>query len=187
MSQPVSIKTKDNQSVILRKLNANDIDRLVEYLHHLSDETKHRFAPHHYDKKSIVEFYSWPNENTGFVTEIAEHAKIIAYSIIKCGYLQHDKHRLESYGLKPDEMKCASFAPSVADDWQSIGVGKKMLEYILKELKMAGLQHVILWGGVQSKNEQAVNFYRKAGFKTLGEFEYFGSNYDMMLTMKDEE
>lgn len=186
MSQPVSVKTKDNQSVILRKLNANDIDRLVDYLHHLSDETKHRFAPHHYDKKSIFEFYSWPNENTAFVAETSAHEVIIAYAIIKCGYLQHEKHRLESYGLNPDEMKCATFAPSVADQWQNVGIGKMLLDYILRELKMAGIQQVILWGGVQSNNEQAVIFYLKAGFKILGEFEYFGLNYDMMLTISDE-
>jgi ribosomal protein S18 acetylase RimI-like enzyme len=39
-------------------------------------------------------------------------------------------------------------------------------------------------GGVQSDNENAINFYTKAGFKMLGSFEHFGTNYDMMLTIE---
>ena len=181
MSQPVSIKTKDNQHVILRKLNANDLDRLTDYLHHLSDETKKRFAPHHYDKKSIIDFFSWPNENNGFVAEAVTEGSIIGYAVVKCGCLEHDESRLKSYGLIPGEVKCGTFAPSVADAWQSLDIGQHMLEYILKELKMAGIKKVVLWGGVQSNNDKAVKFYKKAGFKMLGEFEYFGLNYDMIL------
>lgn len=181
MSQPVSIKTTDNEHVILRRLHSNDLDQLAGYLHHLSDDTKKRFAPHHYDIKSIIEFYSWPNENHGFVAEAVSVGNIVGYAVVKCGYLQHDLNRLESYGLKPDQLKCCTFAPSVADDWQGLEIGKNMLAYILEELKPVGIQQVILWGGVQNDNEQALHFYEKAGFKKLGEFEYFGTNYDMIL------
>ena len=184
MNKVVSFYSKKNHPLILHQLNDHDLDRLTTYLHHLSDETKKRFSPHPYDKSSIIKFYSWPNDNAGFVAMDPKQTEIIAYAIIKYGYLQDDKQRLESYGLEPDKMKCGTYAPSVADAWQGLGIGKAMLGYILNWLKAAGIEYIILWGGVQTNNENAINFYTKAGFKTLGSFEHFGTNYDMMLTIE---
>ncbi|MEO6228977.1 MAG: GNAT family N-acetyltransferase [Ferruginibacter sp.] len=181
MSHPVSIQTNNNQHVILNRLTSSDLEHLGIYLNQLSDESKKQFAPHLFDAASILDFYSWPHENIGFVAEDVASTSIIGYAIIKCGYLPHDKPRLEQYGLKPDDIKCATFAPSVADEWQHQGVGEKMLTYILDELKIAGINQVILWGGVRSDNIKAINFYKKAGFKMLGSFEHNGGNYDMIL------
>ena len=44
-----------------------------------------------------------------------------------------------------------------------------------------GFRRTGLWGGVQCNNEKAVNFYLKHGFRILGQFEYNGWNYDMVL------
>ena len=186
MSQPVSIQTKKGH-VLLRRLTTNDLDKLAEYLHEVSDEVKNHFGPHHFNKQAILEFYSWPHENIGFVAEDVANEAIIAYSIIKCGYLPHDKERWEAYGFDLDAIKCCTFAPSVTDNWQGIGIGKHMLQYILKELAVSGIQRVILWGGVQSDNTKAIRFYESFGFETVGSFEHFGSNYDMMLSVGTPE
>ncbi|MDO9373521.1 MAG: N-acetyltransferase [Ferruginibacter sp.] len=182
MSQPVSIQTK-NGHVLLRRLTTNDLDKLAAYLHEVSDEVKNRFGPHHFNKPAILEFYSWPHENIGFVAEDVANESIIGYAIIKCGYLSHDKPRWQSYGLDLDSIKCCTFAPSVTDAWQGIGIGKNMLQYILKELTVSGIQHVILWGGVQSDNIKAIRFYESFGFETKGTFDHYGSNYDMILSI----
>jgi ribosomal protein S18 acetylase RimI-like enzyme len=183
MSQPVSIQTQKGH-VILRRLTTNDLEKLATYLHNFSQETKNRFGPHHFNKEAILDFYSWPHENIGFVAEDVAHEALIGYAIIKCGYLQQDKQRLLGYGLDLDTIKCCSFAPSVSDEWQGIGIGKYMLEYILTELRTAGIRYLILWGGVQGDNEKAIRFYKKFGFKTLGSFEHFGPNLDMMLEIE---
>lgn len=183
MPQPVFIRSKNNHQVILRQLTTGDLDRLAQYLHQLSDETKKRFGPHPFDIAAIIDFYNSSNKNTGFIAEDNISGNIIAYSIIKSGLLHHDQLRLASYGLNPEATKCCTFAPSVADNWQSEGIGKAMLGYILAYLRTEGIENIILWGGVQSTNEKAINFYKKAGFKTLGQFDHFGSNYDMMLSL----
>ena len=180
MSQPVSIQTKKGH-VLLRRLTTNDLDKLADYLHQVSDEVKNRFGPHHFNKEAILEFYSWPHENIGFVAEDVANESIIGYSIIKCGYLPQDKERWEGYGFDLDSMKCCTFAPSVTDNWQGIGIGKQLLQYILQELSVAGIQQVLLWGGVQSDNAKAIKFYKSFGFETAGSFDHFGSNYDMIL------
>lgn len=107
--------------------------------------------------------------------------KIIAYSVLKAGYLEHDRQRLESYGLQLSHTSDCTFAPSVADSWQGMGIGNGLLRFIIPDLKAMGISRIILWGGVQMDNEQAVTYYVRNGFKILGRFSYNGENYDMAL------
>lgn len=104
---------------------------------------------------------------------------MIAYAIIRVGYLEHDNPRLSSYGLQLNHQTDSTFAPSVADDWQGKGLGKELFAFILPELSARGINRIILWGGVQSNNERAVRYYQKLGFQSLGHFEYHGMNTDM--------
>jgi diamine N-acetyltransferase len=172
---------KNNRQFSLSALNPEDFDRLTDYLQRLSLETLRRFGPHKFDKLSIVELFMNSNYYHGYIAQDTETLEIIAYSVVKIGYLEHDSSRLRSYGLIPDHETDCTFAPSVADQWQSLGVGNSLFKYILSDLKTRGIQRIILWGGVQSDNFKAVNFYIINGFRTLGQFEYNGQNYDMIL------
>jgi len=155
--------------------------RLYTYLQHLSPETRKRFGPHGFDRPTVESFYAENDTHSGYVAEDTENGEIIAYAILKTGYLWHDLQRLRSYGFTPDSLTDGTFAPSVADQWQSQGIGNGLFEFILSDAKAKGINRIILWGGVQSDNVKAVNFYLKNGFITLGEFEYFGMNSDMVL------
>lgn len=179
----MTIRTKNDRWVVLRRLDSNDLERLLAYLDHLSEHTKRRFGPHPFDRQSVIDFYDDPSKHLGYVAGDVETGEIVAYSIIKIGYLQHDALRLQSYGLTLDGRTDCTFAPSVADVWQSCGVGNSLWIFILNDLKAKGMRRVILWGGVQSDNEKAVNFYRKNGFRLLGRFEYNGWNDDMVLEL----
>lgn len=174
------ILSKNNHPVLLSKLTPEDYNPLATYLHSLSEETKKRFGPHQFDFLSIKDFYESATQNTGYLARDNETQAIIAYSIVKSGYLEHDSFRLQSYGLQLSHVTDCTFAPSVADDWQSMGIGNSLFLYILKNLQSSGMKRIILWGGVQSNNEKAVRFYKKHGFMVLGEFEYNGLNYDMI-------
>jgi diamine N-acetyltransferase len=147
----------------------------------LSNDTKRRFGPHPFDRESIIGFYNNPEKMIGYIAKEMSTEIIVAYSIIKIGYLHHDYDRLQSYGINPNSETDSTFAPSVADAWQSAGVGNALFQFIRSDLAAAGIRRIILWGGVQADNHTAVNFYRKNNFTTLGQFEYNGPNYDMML------
>ena len=177
------IQTKNNRQVLLRRLNAGDFDKLVDYFQRLSPDTIKRFGPHRFDKQSIVDVYEHSTEYKGYLAQDIDTSEIIAYSIIKTGYLEHDCSRLQSYGLTPDNKTDCTFAPSVADDWQSLGVGNSLFNFILSDLKADGIKRILLWGGVQSDNLKAVNYYVKNGFRIVGEFQYNGPNYDMILEL----
>lgn len=175
------IEAKNSRKVCLRRLQSDDPDNLFDYLQGLNADTKSRFGPHGFDKQSIIYFYKQPNEHLGYVAEDILTKKIVAYFILERGYLNHESLRLQSYDLTLDRQTDCTFAPSVADSWQSCGVGNALFRFVLSDLKSKGIKRIILWGGVQNNNEKAINFYLKNGFKLLGHFEFNGLNDDMIL------
>lgn len=146
-----------------------------------------RFGPHRFDKQSIIDFYKHSDLHLGYIACDMETNQIIAYFIIKTGYLKHDAVRLQSYGMNPDANTDCTFAPSVADAWQSCGIGDKLFQLILSDLRTTEISRIILWGGVQMDNTKAVNYYKKNNFKILGKFTYNGENYDMYFDIKNPQ
>lgn len=175
-------RLKSSYLVKFEKIQPHHSDQLVQYLHNLSEETKQRFGPHPFDKDTVSAFYTNP-KNLGYCAIDTEQGRLIAYAIIRHGYLEHDSPRLSAYGLQLNHQTDSSFAPSVADDWQGKGLGKELFAFIMPELISLGINRVILWGGVQSNNERAVRYYQKLGFQTLGHFEYHGMNTDMVCRL----
>jgi len=165
-----------------RTLVKDDLPYLFDYLNHLSINSSNRFGPHTYDLASLQLFYTDP-AHIGFIVCDQQFDQIIAYSVIGMGILPHDHSRLSSYGLTFQNEQEATLAPSVADEWQSRGVGSALLHFIFEELKNRSIKRIFLWGGVQATNEKAINYYHKHDFRILGQFEYHGQNFDMMKTL----
>ena len=122
----------------------------------------------------------WPISRPAARGGLARSPAVVAYAPVKRGYLEHDRLRLEAYGLSLNQHKDCTFAPSVADAWQGLGLGGKLFDFIQTELQVRGIKRVILWGGVQASNAAALRFYEKMGFRVLGGFEYEGKNWDMV-------
>jgi diamine N-acetyltransferase len=173
----------NNDNIVYRKLISTDFDRLLHYLHYLSNETKGRFGPHPFDETSVIDFYK-ADDVTGYIAEEKLSHSIIAYAIIRKGILYFEKERLLDYKYFDIDKDCCTYAPSVADNWQGKGIGKLLFNCILNDCKKESIKKIILWGGVQSSNERAINFYRKLGFIKIGLFEYNGSNEDMILEIE---
>ena len=169
--------------ITCRKLGISELDYLHQYLLRLGEETRRRFEPHPFDIDGIKQFYAYNEALTAYIAEDILQNEIIAYALIKQGMLQHDRERLMQYGqFDPGNGDgYCTFAPSVADNWQHKGIGSMLFTHIVTDLKNKEITKIILWGGVQEGNAAAVNFYKKAGFRTLGSFEYNGSSLDMML------
>lgn len=161
-------------------LQSSDLPALLDYLQQLSPVTRKRFGPHPFDEAAILRFYSNPFDVWGFLAKSAETGAIVAYAPVKRGYLEHDRPRLEAYGLSLSQHTDCTFAPSVADDWQGQGLGGQLFNFIQTELQARGIRRIILWGGVQASNAAALRFYEKMGFRVLGGFEYEGGNWDMV-------
>lgn len=182
----MQIQTNNNQQIFIRRLQLTDIDNLYTYLQNLSDESKSSFGPHKFDLQSLHYFYR-SELNLGYIAFSVDTHEIIAYAIIKIGYLEHDKNRLESYGLQLSPKHDVTFAPSVADAWQGCGVGYNLFNHIRSDVAIAHAKRIILWGGVQRDNKRAINYYKKIGFETIGQFTYNGENYDMTYNLNKLE
>jgi diamine N-acetyltransferase len=105
------IQTKNNRAVLLSGLSSNDLDALLHYLNHLSNDTKKRFGPHPFDRAAVIDFYNNTELHRGFAAFDTATGNIIAYAIIKPGFLQHDRQRLESYGVQLNNDTDCTFAP----------------------------------------------------------------------------
>lgn len=166
--------------LLIRPLEQGDLPGLEYYLQGLGPLTRSRFGPHGYDLPSLRQFYSYDIHRACIATY---DNRIVGYAILRKGYLEHDRQRLEGYGLILNQETDGCFAPSLADDWQGRGIGNRMLVFLLALARQMGLKRLILWGGVQAGNELALKYYLKNGFKELGRFEYFGENIDMVLEL----
>jgi diamine N-acetyltransferase len=164
-----------------RTLQSADVTNLLEYLQALSPQTRDRFGPHAYTLEAIQHFYHPYEPHVGYVACPIHQQEIVAYFIIRKGILMHDMTRLQAYGLTLNNQTDFTFAPSVADAYQNKGIGTPLLQFIIREIKAMGAKRLILWGGVQSNNHQAMRFYTKNGFEELGQFEFHGWNTEMIL------
>lgn len=164
----------------LRPLNSSDENRLFDYFHFLSPLTKSRYGPHPFDWETITALCRGGYKDYKSYVMVNGEQSFVAYSVVKKGYLEDEVPRLSKYSMPLDHEHDFTLAPSVADDYQSKGLGSLMLKLLFKELHRLKAQKVVLWGGVQESNQQAVQFYLKHGFRTLGYFQHHGKNLDMV-------
>lgn len=170
--------------ILYRRITTDDLGNLVLYLNQLSPDSRKRFGPHTFDLHTLRKIYENANDYIGYIAVEENTEKIIAYAILKKGYLEHDSQRLNSHGIQPDHQTDCTYAPSVADQWQGRGIGTGLFKYILSDIEKMPFRRIILWGGVQADNERAVRYYQNNGFTILGEFQYNGNNFDMLYNLQ---
>lgn len=115
----MSFTAKNMRGVIFNKLKVERLEALSIYLQSLSAETRSRFGPHAYDLDALKRIFIASDAFFGYIAEDKITGNIIAYSIIKKGVIEHDRFRLESYGIQTDTETDCTFAPSVSDKLQS--------------------------------------------------------------------
>lgn len=177
-----TVTTRDHREAIIRPFTFGDFDRLTDYLQGLSAESKRRFGPHPFDRNSVEEYHRLHPDVSGFVATNNE-GLVVAYALIKHGLIDEDLPRLAGYNMNPQQNTDCTYAPSVADDWQSCGLGTLLFDAIREDCRRKGFKRIFLWGGVQSTNVKAINYYNKLGFIQLGQFEHNGPNDDMALVL----
>lgn len=163
---------------IIRIVEETDYIDIIKYYGNLSNDSQKFFMPHLFSNEGICNFYNNPM-NRGYVL-VDPNNKILGYSVIRHGWIEHEKERICSYNFYTEDRQIAFYAPSVSDNLRGNGLSGYILQHILGELRDMGVERVFLWGGVKSQNTPAVRFYLKNGFYKIGEFEFDGLNYDMV-------
>lgn len=179
----MKIVLNNSKPICFFRLEVGNQQQLVDYFNRLSPESKNRFGPHPFTADVILQLLNDGNNYHLFAAKQQNDEQIIAYAILKRGWLDFEYQRLVSYGLSPLDGDF-TIAPSVADEWQGKGVGSHFLQFIINQsVNELDAKRLILWGGVQSNNTKAVKLYQRFGFKTLGEFEHNDMNMDMILEL----
>ncbi|MEL6659604.1 MAG: GNAT family N-acetyltransferase [Bacteroidota bacterium] len=168
--------------MIYRSVLPNDQAALLAYFQGLSPETHRRFAPHPFDEATIKAICHGQRDKCIAYVAV-DQDKIVAYAIVLQGYTRGEHHRYQAYDVALNERNDYTLAPSVADAYQSQGIGSALYQYVERELRALGAQKIVLWGGVQLSNQRAVRFYLKHGFRTLAQFQYQGANLDMVKVL----
>jgi diamine N-acetyltransferase len=181
-------RLRSGQELLVRPLRADDAARLGEYLRSLSEQTRARYQPHPFDQQTANEICATLDPGAilrlvATVPAVGGEQRIIAYMLLKMGILEADQRRYEELGIPLDPATDSTFAPSVADDFQNQGVGSRMLRHIVQVAPKLGRRRIVLWHGVQATNDRAVHFYRRWGFRKVGEFTTDKNNYDMILDL----
>lgn len=119
------------------------------------------------------------------ITSGAVGERIIAYFILILGIRDDDAQRYLKLNLPLDAATDCTLAPSVADEYQSQGLGSVLMRQLIVLSRQLGRRRMVLWGGTQATNDRAIRFYHKHGFRTVGEFqEPLGfNNYDMIMDL----
>lgn len=178
------IDLSDGRQVTVRCLNKNDVELLLKYLETLSAESKSRFGPHPFDRHAVEHICAHLDDDDVMRYIALHNNEIISYMLVKHGLIEWDSIRLTQRSQYFDYNFTATFAPSVLDAWQNSGLGSKMFDIILADLRRKKYKQVLLWGGVQATNARAVHFYEKHGFKNIGSFWHEGKdNHDMVLDL----
>lgn len=175
-------EVKNNRIAEIRLVEAGDRDLLFSYLQQLSPESRSRFGPHPFDRPTIQAIFDQADASLHrYIALDEDTGSIVAYMLIRQGMIEADQQRYAERSQFFDTNTTVTFAPSVADAWQSSGLGMAMAAYIEEDVMRRGTRTIILWGGVQASNNKAVNFYKKRGYQFIASFWYDGKdNHDML-------
>ncbi|WP_440906214.1 GNAT family N-acetyltransferase [Catenovulum sp. SX2] len=183
---------QQGERFVFRQLHQQDTVELAHFFAGLSDATRSRYAPHPMtaayahtlcsDEKLI---------STRYVICTAKHNKIIGYLILdnySAESYPEDAARYQNYQLTLSA-NSKVFAPCITDDYQSKNIASAVMPALIQQAQLLGTDQIILMGGTQKTNVQAVRFYQKAGFLELGQFTTLDKNQqpldnlDMALTL----
>ncbi|WP_111977296.1 GNAT family N-acetyltransferase [Algibacillus agarilyticus] len=196
LNKSTTIYCKAGNAYHLRLINADDGDALGRFFEQLKAATRLRFGPHpltaDYAKSFCEKIKHEPNLINAFVIEAVMSSKhnqskqtsnIVGYVITDSDLKKypHDVNRYADYGVNLNAGKHWVFAPCIADALQSSGLATAALTVIKQKATQLAISSLILMGGTQTSNSQAVAFYKKNRFKTLGAFKTEVDNIDMHL------
>ena len=167
-----SVVTRSAGHLILRPLEAQDVDALAAFLMGLSPETRYFSTFASYDLAMAQAMCDAINryDKLRFVVESSANSTIIGLMEFSLDIPKGDLRRYAEYGVPLDARYDCRFGPTLADEVQSVGIGSALFPALVDVARRFGKQRMILWGGVLADNSRALRFYEKQGFRRVGAF-----------------
>jgi ribosomal protein S18 acetylase RimI-like enzyme len=180
--EPRQVVLKDGTVVTLRPEEKGDLEPVWAMFSTLSEESL-QYLPIPITRERVEGWFREINYERalpilGLVEEKGE-VRVIAASSLYFSQMEHNKH-------------VTTFGITVHDDYQNLGLGKKITEYMIEIAREKGLKKVAL--EVVTHNSRAINVYRRYGFKIEGKLEMnhwnhvlkeYGDDYVMGLILEN--
>jgi len=174
--KPKKITLKDGTVVTLRPEEKRDLEPVWKMFSTLSDESL-QYLPIPITRERVEGWfrdldYERALPMLGLVDE-----RVVAVSSLDFGQMKHNEH-------------LATFGVTVHDDYQGLGLGKRLTEYMIEIARGKGLKKVAL--EVVTNNSRAVSVYRRHGFVVEGKLKMnhwnhvlgeYGDDYVMGLIL----
>ena len=165
------LQIQSGEKITLRPLLHSDIEGLTSFLENLSTETRRLSTFDGYNKVTATGFCDAISkyDKLRFVLE-NQNREIVGLIEFTLDIPQNVIDTYTTYGITLDTENTCRFGPTLADKYQSQGLGSLMFPYVVKIAKLLGKKNIILYGGVFADNFRAIKYYEKSGFKIAGEY-----------------
>jgi N-acetylglutamate synthase-like GNAT family acetyltransferase len=160
--------TKDNNEIIIRKFQANDLPHIISLFIKGMNDSK---ASDSYIQQSLKDDLS-NIENTYFVGRgtFLVIERVFDSMVIGCAGLQDLALLPQHYSGHAGENFCELRRMSIHTEERRKGYGEKIMGLLISEAKSSGFDGITLFTG--SWMHHAINFYKKIGFEHQGDFEF---------------
>ncbi len=183
------VQLPNGERAQLRPLTSADAAVLGAYFVSLSAETRRRYGPHPFDQVTADKLCA-ENDYNKVIRMLATvpqagSERVIAYFILVMGVDEDEIKRYAVLGIGLDSATDCTLAPSVADDYQDKGVGSIVMRHVIDSALRLGKTCMVLMGGTQGTNARGIHFYKKYGFRIVGDFQEPAgfNNHDMILDL----
>jgi RimJ/RimL family protein N-acetyltransferase len=184
------VELSDNARVVMRPLQHDDVDLLAAFLAGLSPQTRRFSTFPSYDKTMAQALCDAINryDKLRFVVEALAPGQIVGLLEFSFDIPNGDRQRYAQHGIELDATVDCRWGPTLADDYQNVGLGSKLFAFVANVARRFGKKRIILWGGVLADNRRAIRFYEKQGFQPVGIFRDHEDEllFDMILNLVEE-
>ena len=153
-------------SFVLRPLLHADQDSLASFVSNLGPETREvcRYDESAADMCAAIDRF----DKLRFV--LVQSNSIIGLFEYSFDITDGDAVRFAKYGFHLNRETDCRFGPCLADAYQNRGIGSAVFPRFAELARRFGQRRIILLGGVFRSNARAIRFYRKCGFRQVGQF-----------------
>ncbi|HLD51425.1 hypothetical protein A3K34_04900 [candidate division WWE3 bacterium RIFOXYC1_FULL_40_10] len=159
-----------NGILVLRPLEADDVEVLSVFLSELSPETRKNYKLENYGIKTAEEFCSSIAHYDKLRLLLLKDTVVIGPFEFSMDIPESDVKRFSSYNTELNDGLTCRFGPCLADKYQGKGIAKAVFPFMKEITIKTGNKRILLWGGVFRDNKKAVKHYESIGFVKLGEF-----------------
>jgi acetyltransferase len=142
----------DGSAATLRPIRAADMELERAFVRNLSPQSKFKRFMGELKELSPAQLYDFTHP---------DHAREAAYVIIRSTAGGEEQIGVGRFVAEPGSDSC-EFAVTIADAWQGKGLGKRLMDALVRDAKARGLKRIE--GYVLATNTRMLEFCRELGF-----------------------